>query len=212
MPHNVCLVLNNTNLDWVQIYENIFELPQEEEAGGHALSARNSVWKDKECFTHMLARCFFERVILIKFLFSVPHSLAEPPTNWKNCCAIFKWSLWKDRYKRGNTHLSDAQLLHLSSCNSSSLTEILTDPISCPKAAFTTPFKIYSWENNKMIRGNPLICSFFSQTPSTSISTSIKWIKENQKLNTPSVSGDIRCFQRYKKLVRRKKNLFRNLK
>lgn len=24
------------------------------------------------------------------------------------------------------------------------LTEILTDPISCPKAAFTTPFKIYS--------------------------------------------------------------------
>lgn len=33
----------NIHLDWVEIYENIFKLSQEEEAGGHALSARNRI-------------------------------------------------------------------------------------------------------------------------------------------------------------------------
>lgn len=51
-PFQAFLVLSSTNLDWVEIYENVFKLSQEEEAGGHALSARNSVWKWEIGYTH----------------------------------------------------------------------------------------------------------------------------------------------------------------
>lgn len=40
-------VRHRTDLDRVEIYENILKLSQEEEARGHTLSARNSVCKEK---------------------------------------------------------------------------------------------------------------------------------------------------------------------
>lgn len=90
------LQASNTNLDRVEINENVFKLFQEKEAGGHALSARNSIWKDRKCNTHMLTH-FPQIIKQVRFLWGVPHSLAEPPTSWKNCWAIFKWSLWNTK-------------------------------------------------------------------------------------------------------------------
>lgn len=50
MIHHVNIarhVRQRTDLDGVEIYENILKLSQEEEARGHTLSARNSVYKEK---------------------------------------------------------------------------------------------------------------------------------------------------------------------
>lgn len=50
----------------------------------------------------------------------------------------------KDKSATKNICLSDSLLSHLFMCDESFNRNILTDPISCPNAAFTTPFKIYS--------------------------------------------------------------------
>lgn len=78
---NVSLGLSNTNLDWVEIYEDIFKLSQEEEAGGHTLSSRNSVWNLKKMLNAWLYIVSFNTNIWSNFssVYRI-HWLSRRPT------------------------------------------------------------------------------------------------------------------------------------
>lgn len=39
---------NNTNLDWVEVNQDISKLSKKKEAGGHALSPWNGIWNSRE--------------------------------------------------------------------------------------------------------------------------------------------------------------------
>lgn len=61
---------------------------------------------------------------------TVPHSLAEPPTNWKNCWAVFRWSRCRQRRR-----------LRAVRSTFTSGTQIKRSPIRCPVPAQRSPLQ-----------------------------------------------------------------------
>lgn len=61
--------------------------------------------KVRSRYTIITLRCQHGKWQLFIYLFflvnekwnNIPHSLADPPTSWKYCCATFRCSLWNDR-------------------------------------------------------------------------------------------------------------------